>query len=101
MIDFWSFWGCVGSILGRFGASWGVFWRSLRVLGGSWEALEGSWAPLEAVLGRYGSSKVILEPASRADGRHLGPPRRVKMRQKSDPEGIKIDDKNEVEKRCS
>ena len=100
-VDFWLFWGCLGSIFGRFGGSWGVFWRSWRVLGGSWEALEGSWAPLEAVLGRYGSSKVILELARWAEPRHLGPPRRVKMRQKSDPEGIKIDDKNEVEKRCS
>ena len=54
MIYFWSFWGCVGSIFGRFCASWRVFWGSWRVLGGSWEALGGSWAPLEAILGRHG-----------------------------------------------
>ena len=73
MIDFWSFWGCVGPMFGCFGASWGVFWRSWRVLGGSWEALGGSWAPLEAVLGRYGSSKLNLELARWAEPRHLAP----------------------------
>ena len=89
-VDFLSFWGVLGGLLE-------VLEGLGRLLGGSWGALDG----LENVLGRYGSSKVILEPASPAGPRHLGPPRRVKMRQKSDPEGIKIDDKNEVEKRCS
>ena len=101
MIYFGSFWGCVGSIFGRFGGVLGGLLVVLgglgRLLGGSWRVLDGSWG----VLGRHGSTKVILEPASRADGRHLGPPRSVKMRQKSDPEGIKIDDENEVEKRSS
>ena len=58
MIDFWSFWGCVGSIFAPFGGSWGSF-------GGSWGGLGGSWAPLGrllgglgAVLGRHGSPRV-------------------------------------------
>ena len=58
MIDFWSFWGCVGSIFAPFGESWGSF-------GGSWGGLGGSWAPLGrllgglgAVLGRHGSPRV-------------------------------------------
>ena len=59
MIDFWSFWGCAGSILGRFGASWGVFWRSWRVLGGSWEALGGSGGRLGSILGGLESPWVV------------------------------------------
>jgi len=59
MIDFWSFWGCVGSICGRVWASWGVFWRSWRVSGGSWEALGGSGGRLESILGGIESPWVV------------------------------------------
>ena len=59
MIDFWSLWGCVGSIFGRFGASWGVFWKSWRVLGGSWEALGGSGGRLGSILGGLESPWVV------------------------------------------
>ena len=51
MIDFWSFWGCVGSIFWSFWGFLGVFWRSWRVLGGSWEALGGSGGRLGSILG--------------------------------------------------
>ena len=59
MIDFLSFWGCVGSICGRFGAAWVVFWRSWRVLGGSWEALGGSGGRLGSILGGLESPWVV------------------------------------------
>ena len=75
MIDFWSFWGCVGSILCRFGASWGVLWRSWRVLDGSWEALGGSGGRLGSILGgiespwvdfvEFRASKVLCIPTFR------------------------------------
>ena len=58
-VDFWLFWGCLGSIIGRFGVSWGVFWRSWRVLGGSWEALGGSGGCLGSILGGIESPWVV------------------------------------------
>ena len=75
MIDFWSFWGCLGSIFGRLGASCGVFWRPWRVLGGSWEALAGSGGRLGSILGglespwvvkgRFRASKALRSPTFR------------------------------------
>ena len=73
-------------------------------MGGSWGILGGLGAllgGLETVLGRHGSSRVILEPTGTGVPRHLGGQRGAKMRQKSDLRRIKIDDKNEVEKRSS
>ena len=91
MIDFWSFWGCVGSIFGRFGASWGVFWRSWRVLGGSWEALGGSGGRLGSILGglespwvvkgRFRASELLRSPSF---GRAKGGQDEAKMEPKTD-----------------
>ena len=101
MIDVWSFWGCVGSIFSRLGASWGGLLDVLeglgRLLGGLEAVLDRSWAALS----RHGSFRVVLEPAGSGDPRHLGSQRGAKMRSKWDPRRTKIDVKNDVEKRCS
>ena len=91
MIDFWPFWVCVGSILGRFGASGGVFWRSWRVLGGSWEALGGSGGRLGSILGGietpwvdfvdFRASKVLSTPSF---GEAKGGQDEAKMEPKTD-----------------
>ena len=66
MIDFWSFWGCVGSTVDRFGAFWVSFgrlegsWAALgRLLGGLEAVLDRSWAALS----RHGSLRVVSGPA--------------------------------------
>ena len=75
MIDFWSFWGCVGSIFGRVGASWGSFgglggsWAALgRLLGGLEAVLDRSWA----VLSRHRLLRVVLGPPACARKSHWG-----------------------------
>ena len=98
-------------MFGRFGGVLGRFLVVLGLLGGSFGGLGGSWAALGRLLeglgrllGRLGSSWVVKGHFGASKLRWaaaFGPPRRVKMRQKSDPEGIKIDDENEVEKRSS
>ena len=89
-VDFWSFWGVLGGLLE-------VLEGLGRLLGGSWGVLGASWGrlgPLWVVKGHFGASKVGWAAA-------FGPPKEGQDEAKSDPEEIKIDDKNEVEKRCS
>ena len=101
MIDFWSLWGVLGSLLGGLGGVLGGLWRLLRhlgrLLGGLEAVLDRSWA---ALIG-HGSLRVILESTRPADVVKVEGPRGAKMRPKWAPRRTKIDVKNEDEKKSS
>ena len=68
-VDFWSFGGVFGVVLGRFGLILGY-------PGGVLESLEGILGDLEAVLGRHGLLGSFLSQQARAPGLHMGAQRR-------------------------
>ena len=91
MIDFWSFWGCLGSIFARFGGSEGGLGGSFGDLGEPWTPLGGLLGRLGRVLARLRSSWVVKgqERAIRVDwigdrGRPKGGQDEVKMGPKTD-----------------
>ena len=108
LLDFWSFWnglrsvlggllgalgalgpllGDLGSVLAGQGRSWaalGRFWaalgRSWVALGSSWAALGSSWAALGAVLGRSWGGLGCSWGALRCSWRDLGAPKSIFQR---------------------
>ena len=90
--------------MGRFGGSWGALGRLLGHLGGVLGGLGGILGGLGAVLGGLGSAWLIqghFGVVELVRAAVFWRPKGGQDEAKSDPRRTKIEDKNDVKKRCS